>query len=221
MPDFKLFGKLNSTDQYYLAQHYNWDDGIEVLKWIIESRKCDKGTASLIFWASEPDWYFENWGQFAHSFKKSADLVYAEYARTRHDAYWLPAIYLYRQWIELSLKRLWSEIEGQDESFSKPPRVHSLVGLWLPLREWLVRNGIFSDVDRFVSSAERILSDLDAVDPNGTAFRYPQSSVPHPDVQNFSLDDFESALDQIDTLFFGVVAILDQNAQYQSETKRD
>jgi hypothetical protein len=59
LPDFKLFEKLNSTDQYYLAQNYNWDDGIEVLKWIVESKKCDKGTASLIFWTSEPDYYFE------------------------------------------------------------------------------------------------------------------------------------------------------------------
>jgi hypothetical protein len=59
LPDFKLFEKLNSTDQYYLAQNYNWDDGIEILKWIVESKKCDKGTASLIFWTSEPDYYFE------------------------------------------------------------------------------------------------------------------------------------------------------------------
>jgi|SRR6218665_814428 len=59
LPNFKYFEKLNSTDQYYLAENYNWDDGIEVLKWIIESRKCDKGTASLIFWTSEPDFYFE------------------------------------------------------------------------------------------------------------------------------------------------------------------
>lgn len=59
LPDFKLFEKLNSTDQYYLAENYNWDDGVEILKWIIESKKCDKGTASLIFWKSEPDYYFQ------------------------------------------------------------------------------------------------------------------------------------------------------------------
>ncbi|MEJ8801032.1 DUF4274 domain-containing protein [Pontibacter sp. H249] len=58
LPDYKLFAKLNSTDQYYLAQNYNWDDSIEILKWIIESQKCDKGTASLIFWSAEPDYYF-------------------------------------------------------------------------------------------------------------------------------------------------------------------
>src|SRR6478735_2078171 len=59
LPDYNLFKKLNSTDQFYLAQNYNWDDGVEVLKWIIESKKCDKGTASLIFWSAEPDYYFE------------------------------------------------------------------------------------------------------------------------------------------------------------------
>ncbi|WP_083320936.1 DUF4274 domain-containing protein [Hymenobacter glacialis] len=59
VPDYRLFEKLNSTDQYYLAQHYNWDDGVEILKWIVESQKCDKGTASLIFWTSEPDYYLE------------------------------------------------------------------------------------------------------------------------------------------------------------------
>jgi len=59
LPDFTLFKKLNSTDLYYFAQNYNWDDGIEVLNWIIDSPKCDKGCASLIFWTSEPDFYFK------------------------------------------------------------------------------------------------------------------------------------------------------------------
>lgn len=59
LPNFNLFEKLNSADQYYLAENYNWDNGVEILKWIIESEKCDKGTASLIFWTAEPDYYFE------------------------------------------------------------------------------------------------------------------------------------------------------------------
>ena len=58
-PDFVLFKKLNSTDQYFLAENYNWDDGIEVLNWIINSPKCDKGTATLIFWRAEPRDYAE------------------------------------------------------------------------------------------------------------------------------------------------------------------
>ena len=59
IPDFEKFKTLNSAEQYYLAENYNWDDGTIVLEWIIDSPKCDKGTASLIFWKAEPDFYFD------------------------------------------------------------------------------------------------------------------------------------------------------------------
>lgn len=58
-PDFELFKTLNSKEQYFVATHHNWDDGVSLFHWIIDSPKCDKGTASLIFWASEPDYYLE------------------------------------------------------------------------------------------------------------------------------------------------------------------
>ncbi len=31
IPDFKKFQTLNSAEQYYLADNYNWDDGTIVL----------------------------------------------------------------------------------------------------------------------------------------------------------------------------------------------
>ena len=58
-PSKQLFKRLNSAEQYYLAEHFNWDGGVEVLNWIIDSKKCDKGTASMIFWKAEPDFYME------------------------------------------------------------------------------------------------------------------------------------------------------------------
>jgi len=59
IPDFKKFSSLNAVEQYYLVNHYNWDDGPIVMQWIINSPKCDKGTACKIFWATEPDYYFD------------------------------------------------------------------------------------------------------------------------------------------------------------------
>jgi hypothetical protein len=59
IPDFKKFQTLNSAEQHYLADNYNWDDGTIVLDWIIDSPKCDKGTACLIFWRAEPDYYYD------------------------------------------------------------------------------------------------------------------------------------------------------------------
>lgn len=59
IPDYEVFKKLSSAEQYYLASIYNWDDGTVVLDWIIESPKCDLGTATMIFWMAEPDYYFD------------------------------------------------------------------------------------------------------------------------------------------------------------------
>ncbi|WP_197056977.1 DUF4274 domain-containing protein [Cellulophaga sp. Hel_I_12] len=59
IPDFEKFKTLNSAEQYYLADNYNWDDGAVVLQWIINSPKCDKGTACKIFWNAEPDYYYD------------------------------------------------------------------------------------------------------------------------------------------------------------------
>ncbi len=59
LPDKELFDSLSSEEQYFLVSIYNWDDGIEVLDWVVESDKCDLGTAIQIFWLAEPDYYFE------------------------------------------------------------------------------------------------------------------------------------------------------------------
>lgn len=56
-PNFTLFNTLSPSEHYYLASIYNWDDGTEILNWIVDSEQCDKGTASLIFWRAEPAFY--------------------------------------------------------------------------------------------------------------------------------------------------------------------
>ena len=60
VPNRELFDSLTSpTELHYLAHIYNWDDGPEVLGWIINSDYCDRGTAAMVFWRSQPDFYTE------------------------------------------------------------------------------------------------------------------------------------------------------------------
>jgi len=70
IPDFEKFKTLNSAEQYFLADNYNWDDGTIVLNWIVDSVKCDKGTASLIFWKAEPDFYFNYTSETIEDYEK-------------------------------------------------------------------------------------------------------------------------------------------------------
>ncbi|MBO2011415.1 DUF4274 domain-containing protein [Hymenobacter negativus] len=49
-PDRTLFDTITSpTELHYMAHIYNWDDGPEVLGWIIDSPYCDRGTSAMIF----------------------------------------------------------------------------------------------------------------------------------------------------------------------------
>ena len=58
LPDKKFFAQLSHpAELFYLAHIYNWDDGIEILQWVIDSPLCSEATANLIFWRSQPDYY--------------------------------------------------------------------------------------------------------------------------------------------------------------------
>ena len=58
IPDKKLFEELSHpAELFYLADIYNWDDGIEVLKWVVDSPLCSEATANLVFWRAQPDYY--------------------------------------------------------------------------------------------------------------------------------------------------------------------
>ena len=57
-PSRELFLTITSpTELHFIADWYNWDDGIQVLEWIIDSELCDEGTAKLIFWRAQPQDY--------------------------------------------------------------------------------------------------------------------------------------------------------------------
>jgi hypothetical protein len=165
-----------------------------------------------------PTWYSRDWGVFAYSFKNAADLVYANYKKTRRDAFWFPAIYLYRQWVELSLKSLWYEVSKFDSSVGSVPRTHQLLTLWAPIRKWFNEAGLIAADDDFIPSTERFFSVLDEIDPQGTAFRYPPNEVPHRDIVNFSLDDFETAVEHVDTMLFGLTRLLDEYEEFLVST---
>lgn len=57
-PDKSFFETIdNPLEYHYIATVYNWDDGTEVLTWIVNSPLCDAGTAKMIFWRSQPSYY--------------------------------------------------------------------------------------------------------------------------------------------------------------------
>jgi hypothetical protein len=44
---------------HQFVSNYNWDDGIDRLQWVISHPLCDQGTALLVFWLSDPAYFYE------------------------------------------------------------------------------------------------------------------------------------------------------------------
>ena len=47
----------SSQEIEFFAENYNWDDGIEPLKLVLDHPLCDFGTALKIYWLGQPDYY--------------------------------------------------------------------------------------------------------------------------------------------------------------------
>lgn len=52
----KYLKKNTPREWHQTANGWNWDSNLDVLKWIIFQKECDKATALLIYWRSIPHW---------------------------------------------------------------------------------------------------------------------------------------------------------------------
>lgn len=53
--DKQKFDSLTTPyELHYLADQHNWDDGVKVLQWVVESTDCSEATALQIFWWAQP-----------------------------------------------------------------------------------------------------------------------------------------------------------------------
>lgn len=49
----------NPLELHAVASNWNWDDGCELLTWIVCNPICEKGTALLLYWRAGPRWFYQ------------------------------------------------------------------------------------------------------------------------------------------------------------------
>src|SRR4051812_27294719 len=119
-------------------------------------------------------WTCDQWVGYAEGYRRAAEILVQHIADTERDQDVLvyPIVFMYRQAIEISLKRL---IVIGTQLIDRPtevPRHHRLVLLWRqcrPIIEEVWPDGPKEDLD--VVGA--VLEDFEALDPISTVFRYP------------------------------------------------
>ena len=61
LPGREAFASISHpAELHYVAFTYNWDDGPDVLLWILNSPLCSRSTANLLFWRSLPSYFEES-----------------------------------------------------------------------------------------------------------------------------------------------------------------
>lgn len=58
----ELYQLESPIELHEIILHYNWDDGIEIPRAVINNKNCDKGTALMVYWLACPGYYcqYEN-----------------------------------------------------------------------------------------------------------------------------------------------------------------
>jgi hypothetical protein len=118
------------------------------------------------------------WQLYADGYRMGAEVLATHAVETRSDLDVLiyPIIFLYRQYLELRLKRL---IQDAQHFLDRPvdfPKQHGLAALWAVLAPLLVE--IAAKTDQGIPNEETdtisaIITEFESMDPGSSAFRYP------------------------------------------------
>lgn len=130
-----------------------------------------------------------------------------------------PIVFAYRHHLELKLKyliRTARQVVGEPGAFQ---RIHRLEPLWRVCRPLLRR--LFSGPDADLDAAEALICELDALDPDGMVFRYPEDrdGAPSldPDLRHLDLLTVAKRMEALDSLLSGAETGLDVALENQAE----
>jgi len=148
---------------------------------------------------------------FAHveGYKRAADLVWAQIEENPRlagiDYLVYPMVFLYRHYVELSIKdiiSLGNYLEHEPATF---PAKHGLKELWKVARDLIERIGPGCTTETLDAMTE-LISQLDAIDPESFAFRYPMTKKWTPSLSglgNLNLELLHEGMEKMASFFEG------------------
>jgi hypothetical protein len=177
------------------------------------------GTPSLdevLFARGHPDWEMnaclhfdpEGWVGYIEGYRMAGDILVDRVRATRGDQDFLvyPIVFVYRHYVELSLKHLRELLLHLEDQSVRMSNEHDLRVLWQECRVLLEK--VFPDEPRErLDVAGSIVQQLGGVDERSFAFRYPgnqegASYIPG-DLVLFNLGHFSKQIGKLADLFAG------------------
>ena len=117
---------------------------------------------------------FDDWRSYAHCYRTAAEALATEYPEQGEfpDPMFLPVLYLYRHYVEASLKGILTHAKVAYELSYEVPMKHQLDELWLLVQTHVgaKRAGV---EPAWFDRASELIAELHQVDPDSMSFRYP------------------------------------------------
>lgn len=150
------------------------NDGSDAQERHLFAVSADEPLADSLLWHGWTD----GWRAYAAGYKQAADLLatYVETEGRGRDTLLYPVLFLYRHYMEVSLKSLRRRLQLLKDQEGEFRKTHKLGGLWAECRTALsdVFQGAVSEAVETVGLA---VVDMELHDPKSEAFRYPQDAT--------------------------------------------
>jgi hypothetical protein len=177
-------------------------------------------------WATASiEWRRADWWAFASAYKAAADVLSkeAEASPSADDTLALPALFLYRHYLELQMKwliRRAGQLVGSTNDFRVD---HNLVDQWREC-DRLLMEAIPQDITASAQQMRqvgRIIGEISKIDPESFAFRYPENKKRRPalpsDFTHVTMRNVREVMTKIDVLLSGAAECLEARAKFFSE----
>lgn len=122
-------------------------------------------------------WMRQSLHEYAYMYRESAELLMERAcdAPGLLNVHAIPAVYMFRHYVELSLKDLLVDAGRLNDKDGTYPDKHHLEPLWRKLRALLEEADLGDSAEdrSTLDVVDRMIRQLDSADPNAMAFRYP------------------------------------------------
>ena len=183
-----------------------------------------------LFTSEEPDFLNNcflgaNRSIYEDGYKLAADALVDKLMekRTRQDFLVYPIVFLYRHYIELSLKHMIFLGNKISKDEFRLPEHHRIDALWSEARKILEEMNSGSP-KKVLDAVESCLKELARRDPTGEAFRYPMDLKRRhyfEKQEQVNLRHFRETMEKISSLFEGAVGYLLNALDCKREMERD
>lgn len=141
------------------------------------------------------------WSTYAIGYRDAADILAStiDANNRQQDFLVYPIVFLYRQYLELSIKDLIRKARKLKDLREPLPPTHNIKSLWE------VCHGLLSAISPGDSVEElghigRLISEFSVVDPTSTAFRYPEDKNGRPSLPGLSKINLRNVRDVIEKI---------------------